>query len=784
MRFESLKLRGIGPYKDEVSVDLTALPGVLTAVVGPNGAGKSVLLGALLGGIYRDVPGRGSLMDLATERGAFVEVGAVNGKRWTLRQIVDPVSKKSEALILDEDGRPVIDDGKVRSADAWVRAHLPPIEVLLSSVFAAQGSEGFLSMKPAERKAVLLRVLGVERLEKLAARAREQAKEARQSLAVLEARIGDERQRGGDVGALRAQHTAALKQVEQAADRLTAAREALHRAREELALDEQRRALTTRLTALRERERALTVTLERADEIRAAAAERGELEKALAKAEADARSEAEAAKRIRATLEQEREAFNRAKRAAEEAERRASRAREQLADRERIEEAVAALPKLREKAKAADEALAAARGELEQLQSQRVAGAEERVGALRGALVAICEGHANPPEAAESALSADDAAVELARELPGLIAKARAAVREREQQAADAARVARGMELLANRAPELERAAEELEAAEYARAEARTEMHLVRTRGVELLEEAKGHEAMRDEHEASAATMRERAAKLERLASQIERLTEAEVLRAEVQAQAQAVSSELDALPATSPSITAEVAERERQVEAEEFALRGAERDAATAEHAAQQAEAAAGRIAVLESEHKSVERDLADWNRLARDLGRDGVQAALIDAAGPELTELVNDLLHSCVGTRWSVSIETTRLSADGKRQLEGLDVRVIDTERGRDALVETYSGGERVLLGEAVSLALTMLACRRSGLEGVTLVRDESGAALDPERSHAYVAMLRRAADLVGASRVLLVSHSPEVAEMCDSRLVVRDGQVEVQS
>jgi DNA repair exonuclease SbcCD ATPase subunit len=101
-----------------------------------------------------------------------------------------------------------------------------------------------------------------------------------------------------------------------------------------------------------------------------------------------------------------------------------------------------------------------------------------------------------------------------------------------------------------------------------------------------------------------------------------------------------------------------------------------------------------------------------------------------------------------------------------------------------GRDAPVETYSGGERVLLGEAVSLGLAMLSTRRAGLDGVTLVRDESGAALDPTNARSYVAMLRRAAELVRAHRVLLVSHSPDVQELCDSRLVVADGRVEVQA
>lgn len=77
-----------------------------------------------------------------------------------------------------------------------------------------------------------------------------------------------------------------------------------------------------------------------------------------------------------------------------------------------------------------------------------------------------------------------------------------------------------------------------------------------------------------------------------------------------------------------------------------------------------------------------------------------------------------------------------------------------------------------------EADALALSMLACRRAGVERPTLVRDESGAALDPANSRHYVSMLRRAADLVGADRVLVVSHSPEVQELCDERIEVGHG------
>ena len=62
-----------------------------------------------------------------------------------------------------------------------------------------------------------------------------------------------------------------------------------------------------------------------------------------------------------------------------------------------------------------------------------------------------------------------------------------------------------------------------------------------------------------------------------------------------------------------------------------------------------------------------------------------------------------------------------------------------------------------------------------RGAGVCGPTIIRDETGAALDPVRGRAYVAMLRRAAEIVGASKVLFVSHSAELADLADGRIDV---------
>lgn len=48
-------------------------------------------------------------------------------------------------------------------------------------------------------------------------------------------------------------------------------------------------------------------------------------------------------------------------------------------------------------------------------------------------------------------------------------------------------------------------------------------------------------------------------------------------------------------------------------------------------------------------------------------------------------------------------------------------------------------------------------------------------SPSALSPENARVYVSMLRRAAELIDADRVLLVSHTPEVWDLCDARVEI---------
>lgn len=150
------------------------------------------------------------------------------------------------------------------------------------------------------------------------------------------------------------------------------------------------------------------------------------------------------------------------------------------------------------------------------------------------------------------------------------------------------------------------------------------------------------------------------------------------------------------------------------------------------------------------------------------------------------EVGAVIYSLQHrtSCVSTRWTAIWETTKLDAKGKKQIEECRIRVLDTESGGDRDGSLYSGGERAMLDLGCSLALTMYACKKLGIERPTLVRDETDAGMTEENSHAMIPMLRRAAEFIGADKVLVISHRPQTIEQADSRILVADGRVEVQA
>lgn len=810
MRLTHLALRGIGPYRDEARVDFDSLPR-LVAVVGRNGSGKSTLCEAILGALDRVTPTRGPLTDLATTRDAFVEVGFDAGAAFTVRQLVDGVARKGEALVTNGTGAALLPDAKVTTFDRWRAESLPPTSVLLSTVFAAQGSGGFLDLSAGDRKAVLLRALGIEHLELLAEQARERARDVKARAEAMIERVSAERERSVP--------------VEQAEDELREAQESAG------VLDEALAAARRALVAARERHAALV----------------------------DAWESAERARRARQDAQ---ERVRRAEAAYESLKARAQAQRALLADQDRVENAVASLPGLRERVEAAREALAAAEARLREREQraretaaarqaaeerygravrehERMRKAAEGLAGAREAAVALpgvtddlrraqdeVERHAEAAEhlvdamqnsaarrldglretlgwiadgtvaldlvraTAAEAIAVDDDRASEAREAPENLVAVRARLAD-ARAALDATRKrASAVEIMAATLPARERAAAEADQAHAEVAPANVDAEAARKAAKEAdhdigparhdVEQARATLSHAREVLAEAEMVAARAPEVAAAAARLDELRDAASLAERALHEARRQLDDTPEPPAAEP--VKSVAAEEQAVSRAEQAARSGAAAVAVAESKLEAARVAEAEIARLDAEVRGLHDELADWTRLGRDLGRDGLQAYEIDAAGPEISTIATSLLHETFGPRWTVSLQTTRPSADGKRAIECFEVRILDTESGRDGEATGLSGGERVIVGEALSLALTTVACRRAGFTRPTLIRDESGAALDAERARAYVAMLRRAADLIGADRVLLVSHSAEVQALCDGRIEIEDGRLTV--
>jgi exonuclease SbcC len=370
-------------------------------------------------------------------------------------------------------------------------------------------------------------------------------------------------------------------------------------------------------------------------------------------------------------------------------------------------------------------------------------------------------------EIARAALDRDDAVEEAARALPAqrktaIDARANAEGDRKTARGAldDCERAMAKLATLASYAQERDEAANAVTEGEAARARAQSEL---------LAHEGASDAARRALVEAQGAvsalavereTFRPLAARAVALANAEARIAELEMERAEVRTEEAQIAGERSAIVLPEPlGVTLSVLEGEARTARENLSRSGVLRSLAEQDVATRQSVAASD--------------DAADWTLLGESLGRDGLQAILIDAAGPELTELVNDLLHTCHGPRFSMRIEASRTSADGKKVLDGCEVTVTDAKEGREAPGETFSGGEQAILNEALGLALTVLTCRRSGASRPTLIRDEPTAALDPENGLAYAAMLRRAASYVSAHKILFVTHQAAIAELADGRV-----------
>lgn len=808
MRLRSIAFRGLTRFTDSqpVRVDLDSLGPGLVAIVGPNGAGKSTFLEAVPAALYDRFPSRpGSLYNYTHGKDAFIEAEFLNGgppEHLKVRVQVDAERRTTERYVFLNDVP--LTTGRAEEFEREVDKHFGSRELFLASAFAAQNKAGnFLTMDRKDRKDLFAQLLNLGRLQVLAVAARDRRvaaetdlSSARRTAAIIQEELEQK-------PALEEGLTIATAAAEKAAGELATAQQEEAAAISAL---ERAKGLTERINALH-------------DAYRGAAARKVATDLAVEAAEGmEPKAREGADKRLRLLNSQdpaevEKRARERHDSSVTALQDRERQARATIAEEEKIKAAAAEVRALEALYNALQARERAERRfeDAVNLNTKTVEGLRTRARLMETAPCTVADRWAwTVSQKSQKELGGTEP-----RDLAGtcpLLKDARESKLKIATTSVDPASIktldaTRNMclEALAVAGWQDQVEGESLDTVMNRVAGARQRASAVASRAGLVTEARK--------QLTSVATERKRLDEV--LASD---LTAARGLAERLQAQRDSVAEDLGlALLDAQQAVTAAGANDRAAEEAlakveQELAAAKREGDGAnavkaeanlknaraarqTADAALRQAEEARIRLrAALErlgaqeealAEHRAevavTEVAAADWTTLEDALGRNGVQALEIDAAGPEVSKLTNDLLGVWRGVRFSITLETLReKKSEPGQYTEAFDVRVFD--EGRERQVEALSGGERVIVSEAMGLAIAIFNARKSGIQWRTLFRDETAGALDPENAQAYVDMLRRALELGGFEQVLFVSHAPEVWERADARLRVEHGRINV--
>jgi len=180
MRINKIRLKGIGSHKD-TTIELTE---PITAISGNNGMGKTFLIEATPACLFGIFPTRsGSIYDRMTSGmvgEAKIEVefdmDGIAYKAWRHLKKTGKTTS-SEGYLFKAGQERCIAGGKISDYDNAIENLVGTPHTFLASVFSSQKNDGDIcDAKPAERKAVLAKLLGLEHLEATSKAAKEKAK--------------------------------------------------------------------------------------------------------------------------------------------------------------------------------------------------------------------------------------------------------------------------------------------------------------------------------------------------------------------------------------------------------------------------------------------------------------------------------------------------------------------------------------------------------------------------------------------------------------------------------
>ena len=785
-----------GLNRETLDLDLSTLAGdaKLVALVGPNGAGKSTVLDNLHP--YRLQPSRAG----GYSPGSFSYYDQIHGPEakkeltWEhdgrrYRSILvfkaGGKTKKTEAYLFVHDGsewRPAaapdgtLSDGKTDTYDRIVEAILGTPEMFFTSAFSCQGRRSLSSYANGEIKGLLSELLGLDHIRELGVKARETGAGLSMRLESLRADLVRAAETDAGLEQARTDLAIAESALPVLTEERNSARAASSIATRRLAdmqaeargnteIDIKRRDLGNRITQAEQRGRGdeeqanRDILAQRAASGRATE-ENGHVSQAMERQIAAAQAQIAQAETARSRAGD----VEAAKRAAPDLVSRSERAEVVLAEAKRHMDAWRELKTEEARLTAA---LGGIRKEGEHMKAH-CAGLSTRAGLIDTVPCKAMDIAGSCPlladaRTAKAGVDAAEAATQAKRHEYG-------------QQSALLMSVASKLDALGGAAGALAQAEAEIRAAAQAiqanNAILALEATITQAAGIIAAAQAniaEWRQAIAAKQEATNGLVSECNQRIEA----IEKRRDAG--RAENAAEISRLEQERAALPP--PADTTALTKAEQEATQAEGAMARAEQDlsaihvriGAAKERIAQLERAAAG-LVNAKSQARELETEIGHWANLAKAFGNDGIIALSIDDAGPTLAAYANDLLLSCYGPRFSVSIRTQAETAKGDLK-ETFDIVVFDGDRGDEKSVRDMSGGERIWVNEALTRAIALYQGQMHGRHYECLFADESDGALDPERKAQFMRMKRKVMELGGYRQEIFISHTPELWEMADA-------------
>lgn len=153
----------------------------------------------------------------------------------------------------------------------------------------------------------------------------------------------------------------------------------------------------------------------------------------------------------------------------------------------------------------------------------------------------------------------------------------------------------------------------------------------------------------------------------------------------------------------------------------------------------------------------------LVQYQVLAKAFGQDGVPFAVIRSVVAELSAKANDILGQMTGGKMSLVIETERIQKSNKREVNTLDIKIIDYIRGSLPYL-SRSGGQKVSSALSMAFAIAALKAQRAGIQLGMLFLDEPPF-LSADAIDAYCDALEVISAVNSNMKVIAISHDPSL-------------------